>query len=135
VTILPRFIDGADKEALFGSANVFAMTSLSENFGLAAFEAMRRGVPVLATPDVGMAEIVREIGAGVVVDPSPAGIARGLNTLLADPASSRAMGEVGREHVMAHYGWQAVARLMEDLYRTVLASSPSKAGPSKAGLA
>lgn len=126
VTILPRFIDGADKEALFGSASVFAMTSLSENFGLAAFEAMRRGVPVLATPDVGMAEIVREVRAGVVVDPSPAGIARGLATLLADPGSSRAMGEVGRQHVVAHYGWQAVAKLMEDLYRTVLASNSSK---------
>jgi glycosyltransferase involved in cell wall biosynthesis len=37
---------------------LFAMTSLSENFGLAAFEAMRRGVPV-ATPDVGMSEVVR----------------------------------------------------------------------------
>jgi glycosyltransferase involved in cell wall biosynthesis len=126
VTILPRFIDGADKEALFASASVFAMTSLSENFGLAAFEAMRRGVPVLATPDVGMAEIVRESGAGVVVDPSPAGIARGLNTLLADPAASRAMGEMGRKCVVADYGWQAVAKLMEDLYRAVLARNASK---------
>lgn len=128
VTILPRFIDGADKEALFGAASLFAMTSLSENFGLAAFEAMRRGVPVLATPDVGMAEIVREIGAGMVVDPTPAGIARGLNTLLADPVASQAMGQVAREHVIAHYGWQAVAKLMENLYRSVLASNSSKAG-------
>jgi glycosyltransferase involved in cell wall biosynthesis len=126
VTILPRFIDGADKEALFGAAQVFAMTSLSENFGIAAFEAMRRGVPVLATPDVGMAEIVREITAGVVVDPSPAGIASGLNSLLGDAASSRAMGEAGRAHVVAHYSWQAVARRMEDLYRSVLASNSAR---------
>jgi glycosyltransferase involved in cell wall biosynthesis len=124
VTILPRFIDGADKEALFGAARVFAMTSLSENFGLAAFEAMRRGVPVLATPDVGMSEIVREISAGVVVDPSPAGIAQGLNKLLADPAESRRMGTAGQAHVIANYSWQAVARRMEDLYRAVL-------GPNK----
>jgi glycosyltransferase involved in cell wall biosynthesis len=128
VTILARFVDGVDKEALFAAASIFAMTSLSENFGLAAFEAMRRGVPVLATPDVGMSEIVREIGAGVVVDPSPAAVARGLNTLLADPAASRAMGEAGRAHVVAHYSWHAVARLMEDLYRTVLAPNSSKAG-------
>jgi len=126
VTILPRFIDGADKEALFGKAQVFAMTSLSENFGLAAFEAMRRGVPVLATPDVGMAEIVREITAGVVVDPSPAGIANGLNSLLADAGASLAMGEAGRAHVVAHYSWQAVARRMEDLYRSVLASNSAR---------
>ncbi len=120
VVILPRFIDGADKEALFAAAQVFAMTSLSENFGLAAFEAMRRGVPVLATPDVGMSEIVREIPAGVVVDPSPAGIASGLRSLLGDTVASRVMGEAGRSHVVAHYSWQAVARRMEDLYRSVL---------------
>jgi glycosyltransferase involved in cell wall biosynthesis len=122
VTILPRFIDGVDKEALLGAARVFAMTSLSENFGLAAFEAMRRGVPVLATPDVGMSEIVREIAAGVVVDPSPAGIAKGLNALLADGPAARLMGEAGRSHVMARYSWPAVAGRMEELYRTVLAS-------------
>lgn len=126
VAILPRFIDGADKEALFGTAQVFAMTSLSENFGLAAFEAMRRGVPVLTTPDVGMSEIVRKITAGVVVDPSPAGIASGLNLLLADAVTSRAMGEAGRSHVVAHYSWQAVAQRMEDLYRSVLASRSAR---------
>jgi glycosyltransferase involved in cell wall biosynthesis len=126
VAILPRFIEGADKEALFGAAQVFAMTSLSENFGLAAFEAMRRGIPVLATPDVGMAEIVRDIAAGVVVDPSPVGIANGLNALLADAAASRAMGEAGRAHVVAHYGWQAVARRMDDLYRAILQSSGAR---------
>jgi glycosyltransferase involved in cell wall biosynthesis len=79
-------------------------------------------VPVLATPDVGMSEIVRETAAGVVVDPSPAGIAQGLNALLADAGASRKMGEAGRAHVIAHCGWQTIARSMEDLYRSVLAS-------------
>jgi hypothetical protein len=41
VTIIARHVEGADKEALFASAALFAMSSLSENFGLAAFEAMR----------------------------------------------------------------------------------------------
>jgi len=105
VTIVARHVDGADTEALFAAARLFAMTSLSENFGLAAFEAMRRGVPVLTTPDVGVSEIVREVGAGCVVDAAPASIADGLNTMLADPGRSRAMGETGRAHVIAHCGW------------------------------
>ena len=120
VTMLARHIDGADKEALFGAAALFAMTSLSENFGLAAFEAMRRGLPVLATPGVGMSEIVRDIGAGVVVEPSPQGIAAGLTSLLSDPARSQAMGALGRQHVIANYGWPSVARRMERLYRSIL---------------
>lgn len=116
VTIVARHVEGVDKEALFAAARVFAMTSLSENFGLAAFEAMRRGVPVLATPDVGMSEIVRESGAGCVTDASAASIAAGLNALLGDPAGARAMGEAGRAHVVAHYGWPSVAARMAALY-------------------
>jgi glycosyltransferase involved in cell wall biosynthesis len=98
---------------------MFAMTSLSENFGIAAFEAMRRAVPVLATPDVGMSEIVRESGGGRVVDGTPASIAAGIRAMLDDPAGCRAMGEAGRAHVVAHYGWPSMARRMADLYASV----------------
>jgi glycosyltransferase involved in cell wall biosynthesis len=119
VTIVARHVEGADKEALFGAARMLAMPSLSENFGIAALEAMRRGVPVLTTPDVGMSEIVRASGAGRVVDVAPASIAAGINAILDDPAGSRAMGEAGRAHVVAHYGWPSVARRMADLYGSV----------------
>lgn len=119
VTIVARHVGGADKEALFAAARVFAMTSLSENFGLAAFEAMRRGVPVLTTADVGMSEIVRDAGAGLVVEPAPAAIAEGLSALLADAARSRAMGETGRALVVEQYGWPMIARRMEVLYRSL----------------
>jgi glycosyltransferase involved in cell wall biosynthesis len=120
VTIIARHVDGADKEALFASAAAFAMTSLSENFGLAAFEAMRRGLAVLATPDVGMSEIVARAQAGVIVDPSPEGIARGLATLLGDRDASRVMGESGRALVIAEYGWNAVAERMTEVYRAAI---------------
>jgi glycosyltransferase involved in cell wall biosynthesis len=128
-TIVARHVEGADKEALFAAARVFAMTSLSENFGLAAFEAMRRGVPVLATPGVGMSEIVRESGAGRVVDATPASIAAGISAMLDDPAGSRAMGEAGRAHVVAHYGWPRIARRMADLYGAVAA--PPRTGAAR----
>lgn len=123
VTILPRNISGDDKEALFDKAAFSAMTSLSENFGMAAFEAMRRGLAVLTTADVGMSEIVRQASAGVIVDPSPQAIARGLETMLADEAARRAMGRRGCELVMAHYGWGMVAARMADLYRTAIEAS------------
>ena len=119
VTILARHVAGADKEALFGAARIFAMTSLSENFGLAAFEAMRRGVPVLTTADVGMSEIVREAGAGSVVEPVPEAIAQGLNALLEDAGQSRTMGEKGRALVIDQYGWATIARRMAALYSSI----------------
>ena len=39
--------------------------------------------------------------------------------MLSDAAGSRAMGEAGRAHVVAHYGWPSVARRMADLYGSV----------------
>ena len=127
VTIIARHVSGADKEALFAAAQLFAMTSLSENFGIAAFEAMRRGVPVLATPDVGVSEIVRDTQAGMVVDPTPSAIAAGLRTMFADPDLCRRQGEAGQRHVIDHYGWPAIARRMAELYRSIASADRSEA--------
>jgi glycosyltransferase involved in cell wall biosynthesis len=126
VTILARHVDGADKEALFAGAALFAMTSLSENFGLASFEAMRRGLAVLVTREVGMSEIVREARAGVVVEGSAPAIAAGLNALLADATASQAMGRAGQGHVVAHCGWPAAAAQMSALYQAVVARSAGR---------
>jgi glycosyltransferase involved in cell wall biosynthesis len=122
VTILARHVEGADKEALFSAARVFAMPSISENFGIAAVEAMRRGSPVLVTPEVGVADLVRKSGGGIIVAGEPAAVARGLDLLLADPAASRAMGTAGRAYVSARCDWASVAASMEDLYESVLST-------------
>jgi hypothetical protein len=50
--------------------------------------------------------------------------------LLSDSAKSRAMGEIGRQHVIANYGWASVARRMDGLYRSIL-EVRTKARPGK----
>jgi glycosyltransferase involved in cell wall biosynthesis len=121
VTFVARHVEDADKEALFAAARAFAMPSLSENFGIAAIEAMRRAIPVLVTPEVGVADLVRGSGGGLVIDGEPGAIARGIDWLLAHPAESRAMGAAGCAYVSARYTWQSVAAETESLYRSLLA--------------
>jgi glycosyltransferase involved in cell wall biosynthesis len=119
VRILPRTVIGSEKEHLFTGARVFVLTSYSENFGNTVLEAMRRRVPVVVTPEVGAADIVRESGGGIVVagDPIPLGAA--ICRLTSDADLARSMGEAGRRHVMAHYSWTRVAVQMENLYESL----------------
>jgi len=119
VRILARTVSGADKEELLRAAQVFVLPSYSENFGNTVLEAMRRGVPVIVTPEVGAAEIVRESGGGIVVEGSPEALGAAITSLLEDAERARMMGQAGQKHVVAHYGWGAVAAQMESLYTSL----------------
>src|SRR5439155_23946261 len=68
-TVLPRFVSGVDKVALLAGATVFALPSASENFGIAALEAMAAGCPVVVSEGVGLAAAIRDADAGVVAAP------------------------------------------------------------------
>jgi glycosyltransferase involved in cell wall biosynthesis len=118
VRILPRTVIGAEKERLFAAAQLFVLPSYSENFGNTVLEAMRRGVPVVVTPEVGAADIVRTSGAGLVVTGDPGPLSSAIRLLIADRGLARPMGEAGRRYVAAHYTWQHIAAQMEDLYES-----------------
>jgi glycosyltransferase involved in cell wall biosynthesis len=119
VRFLTRTILGADKEYLYGSARVVALASYSENFGNTVLEAMHRGVPVVVTPEVGAAEIVREAGGGIVVKGDPNLFGAGIGRLMDDEVLARSMGEAGRRHVLKYYTWARIAGLMENLYASL----------------
>jgi glycosyltransferase involved in cell wall biosynthesis len=119
VRFLPRTVLGPDKDYLYQSANVFVLPSYSENFGIAVLEAMQRGVPVIVTPDVGAAEIVRKSGGGLVTDGDPEPLGTAICRLTADASLARSMGEAGQRHVTAHYAWAQIAASMENLYENL----------------
>src|SRR6516225_10786241 len=113
VRILPRTVIGPEKERLFAAARLFVLPSYSENFGNAVLEAMQRGVPVIVTPEVGAAEIVRTSGAGLVVAGDPEPLSSAIRLLTTDLVLARKMGEAGRQHAAAHYSWDHIAAQME----------------------
>jgi glycosyltransferase involved in cell wall biosynthesis len=117
VRFLARTVVGRDKEYLYRSATLFVLPSYSENFGNSVLEAMQRGLPVVVTPEVGAAEVVRESGGRLVVAGQPESLCAALSRLLADPGLARSLGEAEARHVMAHYTWARIADSMEVLYQ------------------
>lgn len=123
------FTQGARKRALFERADVFALPSASENFGVAVIEAMHAGCPVIVTQGVGVAELVARHGAGLVTDGSVDGLRSALGQLLADPELRRRSGEAGRRAVAADLTLDAFGARLESLYRSVLADAAATIVP------
>jgi glycosyltransferase involved in cell wall biosynthesis len=107
------------KWALYENAAMFILPSYSENFGNVVAEAMAMGCPVIVTPEVGLASLVRESGAGEVVDGEPRALAEAVRALLHDSTRRRLMGERGRFAASRHLSWESAAAKMEALYRKI----------------
>jgi glycosyltransferase involved in cell wall biosynthesis len=120
VTERMRFIgplDDAEKWQVLAQASLLVLPSYSENFGIVALEAMMAGCPVIVTPEVGLANIIRDVGAGLVVDGTPAELTRAINALLQAPEERRKMGEAGRRSARGKFSWDVIATDMEQVYR------------------
>lgn len=112
---------GEDKQVLLRNATALVVPSYSENFGIVVLEAMAAGRPAVVTGEVGAADIVRESGAGLVLEGGAEVLAAGIARLISDPELRRSMGQRGRDAIASRYTWDAVAKQMESAYRSVLA--------------
>ena len=116
-----------DVVQLLSHARAFVCPSVYEPFGLVNVEAMACGAPVVASAVGGIPEIVVQGETGWLVpydpdDPSAfaIGLASRVNQLVADPDQARRLGQAGRQRVLDHFGWDAVARRTVDLYKALL---------------
>jgi glycosyltransferase involved in cell wall biosynthesis len=114
----------AAKWSLYESASVFVLPSYSENFGNVVAEAMAMGCPVVVTPEVGLANLVREVGCGIVCGGDPALIADAINRLAGDTAMRETMGARGKVAIRERLSWDAVSQSMESAYRNAIAQAP-----------
>lgn len=109
-------VKGADKTRLLRSATALALPSYSENFGNVILEAMASMCPVVVTPEVGLASMVKETDVGIVADGDPTCLARALQRLLANPDLASDMGRRGYAVVRDRFSWPVIAGQMEHLY-------------------
>lgn len=111
-------VHGPEKWAWLRRADLFALASHSENFGIAVLEAMASGRAVLVTPEVGLAKAIAGAGAGMVSNGSPEDFGAAMAGLMADPRARKMMGEAGRRLAETSYSWDGIASRTEAVYES-----------------
>jgi len=113
-------LDGDLKSAALAAAHVFALPSFSENFGIAAAEALLAGLPCVLGKGVAIADDVAQAGAGLAVLPELEEIARALRTILDDGQLGAEMGRRAKALALERYSMEAMGKSLADLYSKIL---------------
>ena len=112
-------LHGKEKLAALGEADLFVMPSYTENFALAAVEAMAMSRPVIVSSGVKIAPAIAQADAGLVEAPDACELAAAMTSLMGDAARRQRMGEAARL-LASHYDWQVVVAQLESAYRAMI---------------
>ena len=103
-------VPAAELARLYSGARAVAFLPYEEDYGLVTLEAMLCAKPVLTCADSGgTTELVADGETGVVVDPTPEGLAAGIERLWGDRRAARRMGRAGLARAQA-VTWDALVR-------------------------
>ena len=119
---------------LYSHAAVFCCPSIYEPFGIINIEAMACDTAVVASAVGGIKEVVVHNETGILVpveqqkeapfepidpDKFARDLANGINKVIADPALRKSMAKKGRKRVEEHFDWIAIAKQVEELYKSL----------------
>ncbi len=114
------FLGGEEKIRMLSNADVFVLPSYSENFGVAAVEALAYGCPVVVSDNVGIHGELQRSGAGLVTPCRVGELASALLKILSDAPLRERLIENGKLLVQRLFSPQAVSRELFDTYAAVL---------------
>jgi glycosyltransferase involved in cell wall biosynthesis len=116
-------VAGQRKAQLLADAEIFVLPSFSENFGIAAAEALLAGKACLFSPGVAVGAEAAAHGAACLAGPDSANLARTLAALM-DSAADRAYLSVqARRYSECELSAGVMATRLKALYEAILAGS------------
>jgi glycogen(starch) synthase len=117
-TLLLDDISDDEKRELLAAAQVFAMPSRSETFGIVFLEAWLYGMPVIGANAGGIPDVIADGEDGVLVPFGDIGaLTTQIRRLLDDPALCARLGSNGRRKTLTHCTWDGVYGQIRDVYR------------------
>jgi glycogen(starch) synthase len=116
-------INGKEKFEAFSAANIVAVPSLYEGFGMLLLEAMAAGKPLVATNTGAAPEIIQNGKNGILASPGNVeDLAGKIIKLLSDDQLMYLIGQESRKTVEA-FNWEKVSEQIHKLYIECLGSA------------
>jgi glycosyltransferase involved in cell wall biosynthesis len=112
------FLEGQAKWQALQQADWFVLPSASENFGIAAIEALAAGTPPILSPEVAVSASIASAGAGLITPAEPQALSEVLEVALAGPPPE--MQAAARSLASTTYSWPAIAAQLQQAYASVL---------------
>jgi glycosyltransferase involved in cell wall biosynthesis/GT2 family glycosyltransferase len=110
------------RPAYRGASVVVAPLVASAGTNIKILEAMAMGKPIVSTP-AGVHGLDVTDGLDVLIRETPADFAKALDLLLGDVEFAAHLGRNARQTVLARYGWDRIAAIQDQLYRSLRAAT------------
>jgi glycosyltransferase involved in cell wall biosynthesis len=121
-------LTGEEKGAALINASLFVLPSYSENFGIAAAEAMSAGLACVLSRGVALAEQAGKAEAAIVVDIDPQDIASAIGVLPEDDALRIRMGKQAKNYAERQYSAESMGQGLQKLYDGVVQKTSAGMG-------
>lgn len=116
--IIPAYIDDKDLPLIYSSADVFVFPSLYEGFGLPPLEAMACGVPVIASYNSSLKEILGQAALYIYNPLDSEEISRNVLTVLEDEKLQKVLKKEGLKQARK-FSWERTIEDTIEIYNRV----------------
>jgi len=116
------FLQGAAKDIALQGADLFALTSYAENFGVVVLEALAAGTPVLVSQGVALSQFVSQENLGYICDVTVESIYEQLTLAITERRKLNQPERIAQSITVTqqNYAWSNIAQQLEDLYAQII---------------
>ena len=120
--VFTGLLSGVDILEAYTDAELFVLSSYSENFGMTVIEAMACGTPVVISNMVGIHREVKDNNAGIITENKVESLVDAMRSLLENRELSKKYSDNGKQFVARYYDIDKVADMMIREYEKILDS-------------
>ena len=112
-------VAGMDKRAALAAATIFVLPSYSENFGIAAAEALAAGIPSVLTDQVALAADAAQTDAALIIQCNVEALTEAIHQLLNDESLCKRLGANASRMAAERFSLEAAGNSLKKLYETI----------------